>query len=112
MSRGAGFYPEFEMSITVKKLPDDHVRPVGQILDKALADVGEYARTTRGEAHAIEAQVDIAQPELSIKQMHDQTMAKALKEANGNKRAASKLLEISERTVDRWISRKGEEAIT
>lgn len=111
MSRGAAFHPEFEMSITVKKLPDDHVRPVGQILDKALADVGEYARLTRGEAQAIEAQVEIAQPELTVKQMHDQTMAKALKVANGQKRAAAKLAGCSERQMHRWVAKKGEEAL-
>ncbi len=112
MTKGISFYPEFEMSITVRKIPDDHVRPIGQIFDKALAEVGDYAKATRGEALAIETQMDVAQPELTLDQMQDQVMAQALKKANGVKRAAAKLAGCSERQMYRWIIKQGEKAIT
>ena len=112
MTRGIGFRPEFEMSVTVKKIPDDHVRPVGRILDKALAEVGDYARITRGESLAIETQMDIAHPNLNLKEMENQWMEKALHEAGNNVEAAAKLLGKSTRTVYRWLRDKGKEAIT
>jgi len=111
MTRGIGFRPKFDISITVRDVPDDHARSVSKIFDNAILEVGDYARITRGESLAIETQMDIARPNLNLKEMEDQWMEKALHETGNNVAAAATKLGKSQRTVYRWLRDKGKEAI-
>jgi len=112
MPRGIGFRPKFDISITVRDVPDDHASPVGKIFDKAISEVGQYARLTRGESLEMEADITVAAPNLNVKDMRDQMVARAMHATNGDKEAAAKMCGISVRQIYRLLSIKGEETLT
>lgn len=111
MTRGIGFKPEFEVSVTVRKIPHEYARSVTDVFGGALEEINDLAKLSSGGAAGIEAALELSTKEMTFEEQKDAMFRLALEKTEGNIRAAAKLLAISERTMYRWVRSKGKQAL-
>ncbi len=111
MARGLRLEPKIDITFKVRDLTIETAPLVQEVFGKAFVEV-KNAMRLNDPTRTVDASVEIANPNPTMDEMKDAMYRRALRETNGEKRAAAKLLKVSERQVHRWIADKGEEAIS
>jgi len=110
MTKGISFKPEFEVSVTVRKVPHEFARSVTDVFGGALEEINDLAKISAG-GHGIDTVLALHAADLTFEEQKELIFKGAIERTNGNARAAAKLIGISERTMYRWLRGKGKEAI-
>jgi len=98
-----GFKPKFDITLTVRDITHEFAPGVGRILGKCISEINEMARLSKED---IETQIALNKPEMTMHDLKDEAIERALEQVGGNKSAAAKLLGISTRAIYRWVEDK------
>lgn len=111
MTKGFGFKPELEISVTLRKIPIQYGTLITEVMGGALEEVKDLAQLS-DPTTAIDAAIEIGQKEMTLRDVRDAMVEKAMRSTDGNIPAAAKLLGVTQRTLYRWVNTKGKEALT